>query len=67
LQPDPGGTEQLRFGDLVLDLATRKALRHGRAIELTMKEFELLKYLMEHPHELTRDQILRKMFGVTTL
>jgi len=27
---------QLRFGDLVLDLATRKALRHGRAIELTM-------------------------------
>jgi len=34
LQPDTGGTEQLRFGDLVLDLATRKALRHGRAIEL---------------------------------
>jgi len=50
LQPDPGGTEQLRFGDLVLDLATRRALRHGRH-DLTMKEFELLKYLMEHPRE----------------
>jgi len=63
LQPDPGGTEQLRFGDLVLDLATRRALRHGRAIDLTMKEFELLT-LMEHPREvLTRDQIL-KMFGL---
>jgi DNA-binding response OmpR family regulator len=64
LQPDPGGTEQLRFGDLVLDLATRRALRHGRAIDLTMKEFELLKYLMEHPREvLTRDQILENVWG----
>ena len=64
LQPDTGGTEQLRFGDLVLDLATRKALRHGRAIELTMKEFELLKYMMEHPREvLSRDQILENVWG----
>jgi len=64
LQPDTGGTEQLRFGDLVLDLATRRALRHGRAIDLTMKEFELLKYLMEHPREvLTREQILENVWG----
>lgn len=64
LQPDPDGSEQLRFGDLVLDLATRRALRHGRAIDLTMKEFELLKYLMEHPREvLTRDQILENVWG----
>ncbi len=64
LQPDPGGTEQLRFGDLILDLATRRALRHGRAIDLTMKEFELLKYLMEHPREvLTREQILENVWG----
>lgn len=64
LQPDPGGTEQLRFGDLVLDLATRRALRHGRTIDLTMKEFELLKYLMEHPREvLTREQIMENVWG----
>ena len=64
LQPDTGGTEQLRFGDLVLDLATRRALCHGRAIDLTMKEFELLKYLMEHPREvLTREQILENVWG----
>ena len=64
LQPDPGGTEQLRFGDLVLDLATRRALRHSKAIDLTMKEFELLKYLMEHPREvLTREQILENVWG----
>lgn len=64
LQPDTGVTEQLKFGDLVLDLATRRAIRHGRALDLTMKEFELLKYLMEHPREvLTREQILENVWG----
>jgi two-component system, OmpR family, response regulator NblR len=64
LQPDTSGTEQLKFGDLVLDLATRRALRQNRVIDLTMKEFELLKYLMEHPREvLTREQILENVWG----
>lgn len=64
LQPDNYGSEQLRFCDLVLDLATRRALRNGRVIELTMKEYDLLKYLMEHPREvLTRDQILENVWG----
>ncbi len=64
LQPETPGNEQLRFGDLILDLATRQALRNGRAIDLTMKEFELLKYLMEHPREvLTREQILENVWG----
>ena len=31
---------------------------------LTMKEFELLKYLMDHPREvLTREQILENVWG----
>jgi OmpR family response regulator NblR len=64
LQPETGGTEQLRFGDLVLDLATRRAIRNGKALDLTMKEFELLKFLMEHPREvLTREQILENVWG----
>ncbi|CAA9331106.1 FIG00870226: hypothetical protein [uncultured Leptolyngbya sp.] len=64
LQPDNPASERLRFGDLMLDLATRRALRNGRAIDLTMKEFELLKYLMEHPREvLTREQILENVWG----
>ena len=61
---EPATSEQLRFGDLALDLATRRAIRHGQAIDLTMKEFELLKYLMEHPREvLTREQILENVWG----
>jgi two-component system, OmpR family, response regulator NblR len=33
-------------------------------MELTMKEFELLKYLMSHPQQvLTREQILENVWG----
>lgn len=64
LQTDVSNSEQLRFGDLTLDLATRRASRNERTIDLTMKEFELLKYLMEHPREvLTREQILENVWG----
>ncbi|MBD2253409.1 response regulator transcription factor NblR [Nostoc parmelioides] len=64
LKPDVDTTEQLRFGDLILDLANRRAVYSGRNVDLTMKEFELLKYLMEHPREvLTREQILENVWG----
>jgi OmpR family response regulator NblR len=64
LKPEVDTNEQLRFGDLVLDIATRRAIHNGRAIDLTMKEFELLKFLMEHPREvLTREQILENVWG----
>jgi two-component system, OmpR family, response regulator NblR len=56
--------ETLKFDTLVLDLSTRVALRSGQVISLTMKEYDLLKYLMEHPREvLTRDQILENVWG----
>ncbi len=64
LKPERVSTEQLRFDGLSLDLTTRTAHRNGRSISLTMKEFELLKYLMEHPREvLTREQILENVWG----
>lgn len=64
--------EQLLFGDLVLDLSSRQVWRSpGNAeetspqmIELTVKEFELLKYLMSYPQQiLTREQILKNVWG----
>ncbi|MEM6350170.1 MAG: response regulator transcription factor [Cyanobacteria bacterium P01_D01_bin.14] len=64
LQPQEGSIEQLRFGELTLDVTNRTASRNGRLIELTMKEFELLKYLMEHSRDvLTREQILENVWG----
>ncbi len=64
LQPQPLLKEELHFGELTLDLTSRTLLRQGEIIDLTMKEFELLKYLMSHPKEiLTREQILENVWG----
>ncbi|MFM2061674.1 MAG: hypothetical protein RLZZ507_1344 [Cyanobacteriota bacterium] len=64
LKPDVDTNEQLRFGDLVLDIGIRRAIYNSRTIDLTMKEFELLKFFMEHPREvLTREQILENVWG----
>ncbi|MBE9067348.1 response regulator transcription factor [Leptolyngbya cf. ectocarpi LEGE 11479] len=64
LQPSEHGIEQIVFGELTLNVTNRQALRGSRVIDLTMKEFELLKYLMEHPREvLTREQILENVWG----
>ena len=64
LEPQQSTNEQLRFGDLILELGSRQAFRNGRTIDLTMKEFDLLKYMMEHPREvLTREQILENVWG----
>jgi two-component system, OmpR family, response regulator NblR len=64
LHSDASAGEQLRFGDLILDLVSHRVLRGEQAIELTVKEFELLRYLMSHPEtELTREQILENVWG----
>ncbi len=49
---------ELRVGDLTLDLVRHEVHRDGRTIELTAKEFALLEFLMRHPGQaLTRTQI----------
>lgn len=64
LHPAETAKEQLRFGELVLDLTTRRLILNGQGIDLTMKEFELLKYLMSHPREvLSRERILENVWG----
>jgi OmpR family response regulator NblR len=64
LQPAVSLKEQIRFGELILDLTTRQLTRKDRAIDLTMKEFELLKYLMSNPQKiLTREEIIENVWG----
>lgn len=66
LQPSTATPEQLQFSDLTLDLSHRCASRNGQKIELTVKEYELLKYLMLYPGEvLTREQILENVWEDT--
>ena len=54
---------RLAFRDLTLDLITRRAQRAGRAIELQVKEFTLLEYLMRNPDRpLSKTMILQHVW-----
>jgi DNA-binding response OmpR family regulator len=56
--------EEVRSGELVIDEATYSARIRGAALDLTFKEFELLKYLAQHPrHVFTRSQLLQEVWG----
>lgn len=64
LKPTVDVREQLRFGELILDLTTRQAIRDGEKVDLTAKEFELLKYLMSNPSKvLSRERIIENVWG----
>lgn len=61
-----GGAEagQVRAGELVIDPQTYSAKIKGRPLDLTYKEFELLRFLAQHPGRVfTRDQLLREVWG----
>ncbi len=55
---------EIRAGDLTIDEATYTARLRGRVLDLTFKEFELLKYLAQHPGRVfTRAQLLQEVWG----
>lgn len=54
----------LQVGDLELDVAMRRVVRAGSAIELTPKEYSLLEYVMRNRGQvLTRTQILEHVWN----
>ncbi len=55
---------QITAGSLVIDEATYSVRLRGGALDLTYKEFELLKYLAQHPGRVfTRAQLLQEVWG----
>ncbi len=55
---------EFKSGDLTVDVGGYTARLKGRPLDLTYKEFELLKYLMQHPGRVyTRDQLLQEVWG----
>ena len=57
-------TGTIRVGELSIDSDTYAARLKGRPLDLTYKEFELLKFLAQHPGRVfTRDQLLREVWG----
>jgi DNA-binding response OmpR family regulator len=60
---DPSSGE-IRTGEVVIDENSYTARIKGRALDLTFKEFELLKYLAQHPGRVfTRSQLLQEIWG----
>ena len=54
----------IRSGDVEIDEASYTAKLDGRSLDLTFKEFELLKYLAQHPGRVfTRQQLLQEVWG----
>lgn len=56
--------EELKQYGLVLDKKTREVAMNGTSIELTLKEFELLAYLMENSRRVaSREELLDHVWG----
>jgi DNA-binding response OmpR family regulator len=54
----------IRSGDVEIDEASYTAKLDGRSLDLTFKEFELLKYIVQHPGRVfTRQQLLQEVWG----
>jgi DNA-binding response OmpR family regulator len=63
LHNDPHSGE-IRSGDVSIDESTYTARLKGEVLDLTFKEFELLKYLTQHPGRVfTRAQLLQEIWG----
>jgi DNA-binding response OmpR family regulator len=57
---------RLTVGDLEMDLVTRKVLRGGRPVELTVREFELLEFLMRYQGQVvSRETLARDVWKET--
>jgi DNA-binding response OmpR family regulator len=61
---DNPADNQITAGDLVIDEASYSARVSGRLLDLTYKEFELIKHLAQHPGRVfTRAQLLQEVWG----
>ena len=61
---DGAAGDQLRFGELAIDLAAHEVALGDRRVRMTAREFELLRVFAEHPRQvLARDQLFELLWG----
>ena len=61
--PHPGG-ESYRFGDVAVDFRKMEVSRGGRPVDLSAREFKLLRHFIEHRGDtLSRDALLADVWG----
>jgi two-component system alkaline phosphatase synthesis response regulator PhoP len=69
--PAPGGTavtEPYKFGDVSVDFRRAEVTKNGEPVELSAREFKLLKYFVEHRGAaLSRDELLNEVWGYNAM
>jgi two-component system, OmpR family, alkaline phosphatase synthesis response regulator PhoP len=62
--PSGPGLGPMQFGSIQVDLRGTRILREGKPVPLSAKEFQLLRYFIDHRGAtLSRDEILREVWG----
>jgi len=61
---ESGDSSVLDFGSLKIDVEKFEASKDGKVLELTLREFELLKFLASQPEKIfSRETLLEKVWG----
>lgn len=62
--PDGGASGILKAGDLVMNTGEHTVSVKGERVQLTLKEYDVLRKFMENPGQVfTREQLLRSVWG----
>jgi two-component system alkaline phosphatase synthesis response regulator PhoP len=62
--PRPATADHVSIGDIDIDFKLHQARRGKTRIEFTAREFDLLRYFVQHTgHVVTREQILNEVWG----
>jgi two-component system alkaline phosphatase synthesis response regulator PhoP len=60
----PGAATQYSFGEISVDFRKAEVTRRGQVLDLSAREFLLLKYFIEHREAtLSRDELLNEVWG----
>jgi two-component system alkaline phosphatase synthesis response regulator PhoP len=61
-------TESYRFGDIAIDFRRAEVTKNGAPLELSAREFKLLRYFIEHRGAaLSRDELLNEVWGYNAM
>jgi two-component system alkaline phosphatase synthesis response regulator PhoP len=63
-RPDPDNKDIVRCGDLAIDVAKCEVIFRGRLVDLTFKEYELLRFLVNNKGRVfSREALLNSVWG----
>ena len=64
MRSTPSAKQEFRFGPFRLDTVRRELLRDGVSLTLTLREFDLLHFLLKHPgRPFSRSELLQRVWG----